>query len=159
MAEAATELPVFAHDVVQGLLAVTVGLLPPAVFGSTRASRGDCGCPGCDPPMLTALRTPPLSSTDMHPFVPAFNPAIARPWQTCSDFDALHALAGASSQLAVRHLGKRRDLVAVPLQHDTSILGPGSAGQEWARGEDEGDYRCSLVVPGVTRLVHRAAAS
>ena len=70
-------------------------------------------------PAATWYEKHDLSSTDMHPFVHAFNPAIAPPWQTRSDFDAFHALAGAFSQLAATHLGQRRDLVAVPMQHDT----------------------------------------
>ncbi|RJL30162.1 nitrate reductase subunit alpha [Bailinhaonella thermotolerans] len=61
-----------------------------------------------------------LSSTDMHPFVHAFNPAIDPPWQTRSDFDAFHAIARAFSDLAARHLGTRTDLVAAPLLHDTA---------------------------------------
>jgi len=70
-------------------------------------------------PAATWYEKHDLSSTDMHPFVHAFNPAIPPPWQTRSDFDAFHALARAFSELAASHLGKRQDLVAVPLQHDT----------------------------------------
>jgi nitrate reductase alpha subunit len=70
-------------------------------------------------PAATWYEKHDLSSTDMHPFVHAFNPAIPPPWQTRSDFDAFHALARAFSKLAATHLGKRQDLVAVPLQHDT----------------------------------------
>src|SRR5207247_2865793 len=70
-------------------------------------------------PAATWYEKHDLSSTDMHPFVHAFNPAISPPWQTRSDFDAFHALAGAFSELAATHLGRRRDLVAVPLLHDT----------------------------------------
>ncbi len=61
-----------------------------------------------------------LSSTDMHPFVHAFNPAIAPPWQTRTDFRAFHGIARAFSTLAAKHLGVRHDMVAVPLQHDTA---------------------------------------
>jgi nitrate reductase / nitrite oxidoreductase, alpha subunit len=51
--------------------------------------------------------------------VPGPNPGISPPWQTRSDFDAFHALARAFSDLAATHLGPRRDLMAVPLLHDT----------------------------------------
>ncbi|WP_460794988.1 nitrate reductase subunit alpha [Microbacterium sp. GXF0217] len=61
-----------------------------------------------------------LSSTDMHPFIHSFNPAIAPPWQTKTDYDTFRLLAEKFSELARTHLGVRRDLVAVPLQHDTS---------------------------------------
>ena len=70
-------------------------------------------------PAATWYEKHDLSSTDMHPFVHAFNPAIAPPWQTRTDFDAFHALAGEFSRLAATHLGQRRDLIAVPMQHDT----------------------------------------
>ena len=53
------------------------------------------------------------------PFVHAFNPAIASPWQIRSDFDASHALAGAFLQLAATYLGKRlswRHVVALPVR-------------------------------------------
>jgi len=60
-----------------------------------------------------------LSSTDMHPFVHSFSPAIDSPWQTRSDFDTFKVLAEKFSELARTHLGVRRDVVAAPLQHDT----------------------------------------
>jgi nitrate reductase alpha subunit len=70
-------------------------------------------------PAATWYEKHDLSSTDMHPFVHAFSPAISPPWQTRTDFDAFHALAARFSELAADHLGVRRDLVAVPLLHDT----------------------------------------
>ncbi len=60
-----------------------------------------------------------LSSTDMHPFVHSFNPAIAPPWQTRTDFTIFHTMARKFSELAATHLGVREDLVASPLAHDT----------------------------------------
>src|SRR5262249_49087024 len=69
-------------------------------------------------PAATWYEKHDLSSTDMHPFVHAFNPAISPPWQTRSDFDAFGALARAFSELAATHLGRRRDLGAVPLLQD-----------------------------------------
>ena len=70
-------------------------------------------------PAATWYEKHDLSSTDMHPFVHAFSPAIAPPWQTRTDFAAFHALARTFSTLAATHLGVRRDIVAVPLTHDT----------------------------------------
>ncbi|MCI2957723.1 nitrate reductase subunit alpha [Agromyces atrinae] len=60
-----------------------------------------------------------LASTDMHPFIHSFNPAIKPPWQTRTDFDLFKTLAEEFSALAETHLGVRRDVVAAPLQHDT----------------------------------------
>ncbi len=74
-----------------------------------------------------------LSSTDMHPFVHAFNAAIPPPWQTRTDFDAFHTLARRFSDLAAVHLGRRRDLVAVPLAHDTAdeLANPHGTVRDW----------------------------
>ncbi|TFB77265.1 nitrate reductase subunit alpha [Cryobacterium glaciale] len=60
-----------------------------------------------------------LSTTDMHPFIHSFNPAIAPPWQAKTDFDIFHVLAAKISEMSVTHLGVRQDLVAAPLSHDT----------------------------------------
>jgi nitrate reductase alpha subunit len=70
-------------------------------------------------PAATWYEKHDLSSTDMHPFVHAFNPAINPPWQTRTDFDAFSGIAMAFSRLARTHLGTRRDVVAAPLLHDT----------------------------------------
>jgi nitrate reductase alpha subunit len=70
-------------------------------------------------PAATWYEKHDLSSTDMHPFVHAFNPAIDPPWQTRTDFAAFGAIARAFSELAGPRLGVRQDLVALPLQHDT----------------------------------------
>ncbi|HEY9522740.1 MAG TPA: nitrate reductase subunit alpha [Thermopolyspora sp.] len=70
-------------------------------------------------PAATWYEKHDLSSTDMHPFVHAFTPAIDPPWQTRTDFAAFHAIAKAFSALAADHLGVRKDLVAMPLLHDT----------------------------------------
>ncbi|MFC5929257.1 nitrate reductase subunit alpha [Cryobacterium melibiosiphilum] len=60
-----------------------------------------------------------LSTTDMHPFIHSFNPAIAPPWQAKTDFDIFHVLAAKISEMSETHLGVRSDLVAAPLSHDT----------------------------------------
>ncbi|GAA4993387.1 nitrate reductase subunit alpha [Yinghuangia aomiensis] len=88
-------------------------------------------------PAATWYEKHDLSTTDMHPFVHAFTPAVDPPWQARTDFDAFHAIAARFSELAADHLGVRTDIVATPLQHDT----PGETGQpggvalDWRRGE------------------------
>ncbi|MFI6316423.1 nitrate reductase subunit alpha [Nonomuraea sp. NPDC050556] len=81
-------------------------------------------------PAATWYEKHDLSSTDMHPFVHAFNPAISPPWETRTDFTAFHSIATAFSELAGPHLGTRRDVVALPYQHDT----PGETAQPGGRG-------------------------
>nr|WP_239153898.1 nitrate reductase subunit alpha [Amycolatopsis sp. FDAARGOS 1241] len=86
-----------------------------------------------------------LSSTDMHPFVHAFTPAIAPPWEARTDFDLFHTLAAELSRQAAHHLGKRRDVIAAPLAHDTAdeLAQPYGVVRDWKTGECE-------PVPGKT---------
>ena len=78
-----------------------------------------------------------ISSTDMHPYVHAFTPAIDPPWEARSDFETFKLLAQAIGKLAQKHLGVRKDLVAVPMQHDTpgELAQPGGNVPDW-RGTD-----------------------
>jgi nitrate reductase alpha subunit len=86
-----------------------------------------------------------LSSTDMHPFVHAFNQAIPPPWEAKTDWDAFSLIAAKFSELARDHLGVRRDVIVAPLQHDTvdEIAQPLGRVLDWKRGECE-------PVPGKT---------
>ena len=95
-------------------------------------------------PAATWYEKHDLSSTDMHPFVHAFTPAIAPPWQTRTDFDAFTALAQEVSRLSAGHLGTRTDLVAVPLMHDTpdEMSLPSGIVRDWR-------VDASTPVPGV----------
>ncbi|MGW5868394.1 nitrate reductase subunit alpha [Streptomyces sp. NPDC055239] len=77
-------------------------------------------------PAATWYEKHDLSSTDMHPFVHAFSPAIDPPWQARTDFEIFHGLAAAVSRLAKGRLESAHDLVATPLLHDT----PGEAPPE-----------------------------
>lgn len=86
-------------------------------------------------PAATWYEKHDLSSTDMHPFVHAFTPAIDPPWETKTDFDTFHLLAREFSKMAKTHLGIRRDLVSVPLQHDTpgQLAQPGGTVRDWRK--------------------------
>ena len=86
-------------------------------------------------PAATWYEKSDLSSTDMHPYVHAFSPAIDPPWETRSDFDAFHTIARAFGRMAEKHLGVRRDVVMTPLQHDTpgETAYPGGVERDWRR--------------------------
>ncbi len=96
-------------------------------------------------PAATWYEKHDLNTTDMHPYVHSFNPAIAPPWQTRTDWDAWLAVAAKFSELAVGNLDTRTDVVAVPLLHDTpdAMANPHGVVRDWKLGE------CPLV-PGVT---------
>ena len=85
-------------------------------------------------PAATWYEKHDLSSTDMHPFVHSFNPAIAPPWDSRSDFQIFHDLSRAFSVMAEGKLGKRNDLVATPLMHDSpdECAQPGGVSMDWA---------------------------
>ena len=84
-------------------------------------------------PAATWYEKHDLSSTDMHPFVHAFTPAIDPPWEAKSDFEMFHLLAERFSSMAKKHLGVRKDLVSVPMQHDTpgETANPGGRVVDW----------------------------
>ncbi|AQP50144.1 nitrate reductase subunit alpha [Tessaracoccus flavescens] len=94
-------------------------------------------------PAATWYEKHDLSSTDMHPYVHAFTPAIDPPWETRTDYEIFTELALKLSEMAKGRLDTRRDLVAVPLQHDTpgQIAQPGGHVPDW-KGTDRD------VVPG-----------
>jgi nitrate reductase alpha subunit len=84
-----------------------------------------------------------LNTTDMHPFIHPFNPAIDPPWETRTNWDQFKTIAAKFSEMANDHLGEIKDLVATPLMHDS----PGEIAQpevaDWRKGQCE-------PVPGQT---------
>ncbi|WP_329136493.1 nitrate reductase subunit alpha [Streptomyces sp. NBC_00670] len=87
-------------------------------------------------PAATWYEKHDLSSTDMHPFVHAFSPAISPPWQARTDFEIFHGLATRFSELAKGRLDTAYDLLATPLQHDTpgETAQPGGTVPDWREG-------------------------
>ena len=96
-------------------------------------------------PAATWYEKHDISTTDMHPFVHSFNPAIAPPWETRTDFDVFKTIGEAFSRLAAEHLGTRTDVIAAPLLHDTAdeLAQPAGIVRDWKHGECD-------PVPGVT---------
>ncbi|NIJ12426.1 nitrate reductase alpha subunit [Saccharomonospora amisosensis] len=90
-------------------------------------------------PSATWYEKHDLNTTDMHPFVHSFNPAIAPPWQTRTDWAAFQTIATTFSKLAADHLGTREDVVATPLLHDTpdELATPHGSVRDWKAGECE----------------------
>ncbi|WP_156494964.1 molybdopterin-dependent oxidoreductase, partial [Oleiphilus sp. HI0128] len=85
-----------------------------------------------------------MNTSDMHPFIHPLSKAIDPVWESRSDWDIFKGIAKKFSELCEGHLGVEKDLVTVPLQHDT----PGELAQPegvkaWWKGE------CDLI-PGKT---------
>ncbi len=70
-------------------------------------------------PAATWYEKDDLSSTDMHPFVHAFNAAVDPPWEARTDFETFQTLARLVSRMAPGHLDTQLDVLAAPLSHDT----------------------------------------
>ncbi|MFN8212219.1 MAG: nitrate reductase subunit alpha [Candidatus Nanopelagicales bacterium] len=96
-------------------------------------------------PAATWYEKHDLSSTDMHPYVHAFTPAIDPPWETRSDYDIFQDLGRAVSDLAPGHLETVEDLMTIPLMHDSpdELAVPGGVVKDWRTGEVD-------LIPGVT---------
>ena len=65
-------------------------------------------------PAATWYEKHDINTTDMHPFIHSFNPAISPPWQTKTDWDIFQAISEAFSPLGAKHSGVRKDVVAAP---------------------------------------------
>ncbi|WP_456289798.1 nitrate reductase subunit alpha [Paenibacillus sp. AK002] len=97
-------------------------------------------------PAATWYEKTDLSSTDMHPFVHPFNPAVDPLWESRSDWDIYRTIAEVFSDMAQTHLpGVYKDLVTSPLAHDSAseIAQPYGEVKDWRKGEIE-------AVPGKT---------
>jgi nitrate reductase alpha subunit len=95
-------------------------------------------------PAATWYEKADLNSTDMHSFIHPLSPAVPPCWESRSDWQIFRAIAKKFSELARKHFPEPvRDLVAMPLAHDT----PAEIAQpqlcDWSKGECE-------PVPGKT---------
>jgi nitrate reductase alpha subunit len=88
-----------------------------------------------------------LNTTDMHPFIHPFNPAIDPPWETRTNWEQFKTIAEKFSQMAVDHLEPVKDLVATPLMHDS----PGEIAQPDVRDwrKDECDPQPGRTMPSL----------
>lgn len=97
-------------------------------------------------PAATWYEKHDLSSTDMHPFIHPFAPAISAPWESKSDWDIFKALSKAVSDLAEEvDMEPVKEVVATPLLHDTmqELAQPFGKINDWNKGECE-------AIPGKT---------
>ncbi len=90
-------------------------------------------------PAATWYEKHDLSTTDLHPFVNSFTPAITPPWETRTDWDIFSTVAKRFSELAADHLGVRRDVVAAPLMHDSpdELAQPLGHVRDWRAADED----------------------
>jgi nitrate reductase alpha subunit len=105
-------------------------------------------------PTATWYEKNDLNTTDMHPFIHPLGEAVTPGWESKSDWQIFKTIAKGFSALAEKHLGTRKDIVALPMQHDSPFEMAQPLGQvrDWKKGECE-------PVPGKTmpliKLVER----
>lgn len=104
-------------------------------------------------PTATWYEKNDLNTTDMHPFIHPLSEAVSPAWESKSDWQIFQHIAKKFSELAARHLGTRKDVVALPMHHDTPFeLAQPLGVKDWRRGECD-------PVPGKTmplfKLVER----
>ena len=89
-------------------------------------------------PAATWYEKADLNSTDMHSFIHPLAEAVPPCWESRSDWDIFRSLAKKVSELAVDHLpAPLRDLVTLPLSHDTADEIAQSEIKDWSKGECE----------------------
>ena len=97
-------------------------------------------------PAATWYEKHDVSSTDMHPYIHPFNPAISPPWKAKSDWDTFKEIAKVFSELAKEHLPEpQKELLIRPLGHDSEgeIAQEYGKVKDWRKGEVE-------AIPGKT---------
>jgi len=95
-------------------------------------------------PTATWYEKDDLNTSDMHPFIHPLSKAVDPAWEARSDWDIFKGIARTASALAPGVLGVEKDLVLVPILHDTpnEIAMPMGV-TDWKRGECE-------AIPGRT---------
>ena len=104
-------------------------------------------------PTATWYEKNDLNTSDMHPFIHPLTAAVDPVWECKSDWEIYKAIAKKFSEVAPEVLGVEKDVVLVPILHDT----PGELAQamdvkDWKKGEV--DPIPGKTMPGVA-LVER----
>ena len=95
-------------------------------------------------PTATWYEKDDLNTSDMHPFIHPLSTAVDPAWESKSDWDIYKGIAEKFSEVSEGVLGVEKDLVTVPLLHDTAgELAQPLDVKDWKKGE------CELI-PGIT---------
>ena len=95
-------------------------------------------------PTATWYEKNDLNTSDMHPFIHPLTAAVDPAWEARSDWDIYKGIARKFSEVAPEILGVEKDVVMVPILHDTPAeIAQAMDVQDWKRGECD-------AVPGKT---------
>ncbi len=87
-------------------------------------------------PAATWYEKADLNSTDMHTYVNPMQAAVPPAWESKNDWDIYKVVAQKFSEMAKDHLSQPvRDLVMIPLQHDTADEIAQTESLDWTKGE------------------------
>jgi len=87
-------------------------------------------------PTATWYEKDDLNTSDMHPFIHPLSEAVNPAWESRSDWNIFKDIAEKFSELTDGHLGVEKDVVTLPLLHDTPAeLGQPIDVKEWNKGE------------------------
>ncbi len=83
-------------------------------------------------PTATWYEKDDMNTSDMHPFIHPLSAAIDPAWEARSDWEIYKGIAKSFSKMAEGHLGVEKDLVTVPLLHDSpGELAQPFGGTDW----------------------------
>ena len=87
-------------------------------------------------PSATWYEKNDLNTSDMHPFIHPLSRAVDPAWESRSDWEIYKGLAKAYSDLCPGHLGVEKDIVSLPILHDTPAeLAQALGVKDWKKGE------------------------
>ena len=87
-------------------------------------------------PTATWYEKNDLNTSDMHPFIHPLSKAVDPAWESKSDWEIFKGFAAKFSEVCVGHLGVEKDLVTVPILHDTPAeLAQALDVKEWVKNE------------------------
>ncbi|MCF8224737.1 MAG: nitrate reductase subunit alpha [Bacteroidales bacterium] len=89
-------------------------------------------------PAATWYEKNDLNTSDMHPFIHPFSKAVDPVWEARTDWDIFKGLAKRFSELSEGHLGKEKDIVLQPLQHDSPMeMSETTMAEDWKERDME----------------------
>ncbi|MDZ4109143.1 MAG: molybdopterin-dependent oxidoreductase, partial [Brevundimonas sp.] len=95
-------------------------------------------------PTATWYEKNDLNTSDMHPFIHPLSAAVDPAWESKSDWQIFKAIAKKFSQVAPEVLGREKDVVLTPMQHDSPAeMAQPFEVKDWFLGECE-------AIPGKT---------
>ncbi len=87
-------------------------------------------------PTATWYEKNDLNTSDMHPFIHPLSAAVDPVWESRSDWEIYKGIAKKFSDVAPEVLGVEKDVVLVPMQHDTpGELAQAVSVEDWTKGE------------------------